>query len=104
MDKIPNPNIAFDTSPPAYREITKIIMKLRSSASPCPYVQIRTIVLKKCPILRIYLCQMLANNWLSNAITVAWKDGITRLTYKKGEANNPDKFRPITLELVLQRF
>ena len=101
MERLPDPTTIFDKSPPTYQEITKIIMKMRSSASPCPYDQLSIIVLKKCPILRTYMTSILSKVWSSSQVPVAWKHGITVLAYKKGDAKDPDNFRPITLEPVL---
>ncbi|ESN90811.1 hypothetical protein HELRODRAFT_182645 [Helobdella robusta] len=56
---LPNPSIACDTNPPTYNEISSIIRKCKSRASPCPLDQMSVIVLKKCPIFRTILYQLL---------------------------------------------
>ena len=55
MKQLSAPNVSFDNEPPTYKEIMKMIMKMKSSGSPCPLDQISVIVLKRCPILRTYV-------------------------------------------------
>ena len=52
MRKTENPTTDFNMQPPTYAEVTKAIMKMKSSASPCPLYQIIVIGFKKYPVLR----------------------------------------------------
>ena len=52
MKKLDEPTINFHLETPSYAEITKIIVRMKSSASPYPYDAISIIAIKKCPILR----------------------------------------------------
>ena len=52
MKQLEKPIKDFNTKPPTYNEINKIIMKMKSSGSSCPIDQVSTLMLKKCPILR----------------------------------------------------
>ena len=55
LKPFPVASIDFDLECPTYREITKIIRKMKSSGSPCPIDQISIIPFKRCPILRTQL-------------------------------------------------
>ena len=84
----------------------KIIMKMKSSGSPCPLDQISVIVLKRCPILRTYVWKIMEFCWKNKYFPTVWKNGITVLIYKKLDsafANDPANFRPITLEPVIAK-
>ncbi|ESO07864.1 hypothetical protein HELRODRAFT_169559 [Helobdella robusta] len=59
IQTLPNPSIACNINPPTYNEIFSIIRKCKSRASPCPLDQMSIIILKKCPILRTILHQLL---------------------------------------------
>ena len=53
MRKLDIPSIGFHLQAPTYKEITKIIFKMKSSASPCPLDRVSIIVLKNAPILEL---------------------------------------------------
>ena len=97
---LPNPETPFNQAPPSYAEIASIIKKARASASACPLDQISVITLKKCPILRTILHNLIVNCWQSQYTPKAWRVGITILIYKKGDPSKVDNFRPITLQSV----
>ena len=97
------PTVSFDDSPPSYREITRIINKCKSSASPCPFDQISAIMLKNCPILRTLLHSLMVQCWLQKDVPSCWKTSMTILIYKKGDEADPANFRPITLQLLLYK-
>ena len=103
MRKLNVPNIPFDNTAPTYSEISKIVRKMRSSASPCPFDQVSIIVLKKCPILRTLLWRIIVHTWRAKKIPVKWKRGLTVLAYKKKSTTNLDNFRPITLQPVMMK-
>ena len=48
MKQLSAPNVSFDNEPPRYKEIIKIIVKMKSSGSPCPLDQTSMIVLEGC--------------------------------------------------------
>ncbi|ESO05416.1 hypothetical protein HELRODRAFT_171815 [Helobdella robusta] len=54
--------------PPTYEEVSSIVRRSKSSASPCPLDQISTIMFKKCPILRTYLHKLLSKCWVASTI------------------------------------
>ena len=97
------PDTIFDKALSTYSEISKVIRKMKTGASPCPLDQISIIALKKCPILRTYLHKLLCQCWVKRKITTAWKQSVTILAHKKGNADKPENFRPITLEPVLSK-
>ena len=76
---------------------------MKASSSPCPFDQISVLVLKKCPIVRTYVLKLLEHCWEKSLIPEFWKNGLTVLAYKKGLADDPANFRPITLEPVIAK-
>ena len=98
MQKLDIPSIGFHLEALTYKEIAKIIFKMKSSASPCPLDQISIIVLKKCPYFRTYLWRIISASWTRGYFPTVWKRGITVLAYKKDS-----NFRPITLQPVLSK-
>ena len=97
---LPPPATPFDLSAPSYAEIASNIKKARAGSSACPLDQISVISLKKCPILRTILHNIIANCWQSQYTPKAWRVGVTILIYKKGDPSKVDNFRPITLQSV----
>ena len=100
IPKLCNPQIQFDLDPPTYQQITAVIRKMKASGSPCPLDQLSIICFKRCPYLRTYLTELIRVVWLSGTIPSEWKRACTILIHKKGEANDPSNFRPITLESI----
>ena len=72
-----DPAINFNLEPPTYAEITKIISKMKSSASPCPLDQVGVIAFKKCPILRSHLTKIIQLAWKAKTFPKPWKSGVT---------------------------
>ena len=103
MQKLDMPFIVFYLEAPTYKEITKTMFKMKSSASPCPLDQASIIVLKKCFHLRTYLWRIISASWNRGNFPIVWKWGITVLTYKKDSNKDPSNFRPITLQPVLSK-
>ncbi len=97
---MPPPVTPLDQSPPTYAEIATIIKKARAGSSASPLDQISVITLKKCPILRTILHNIIANCWHSQYTPKAWRVGVTTLLYKKGDPAKVENFRPITLQSV----
>ena len=73
MKQLEEPVKDFDIKPPAYNEINKIIMKMKSSGSSCPIDQVSTRMLKKCPILRTILWKICCYCWEYNHFPAEWK-------------------------------
>ena len=94
------PQIQYDLDPPTYQQITTIIRKMKASGSPCPLDQLSIISFKRCPYLRTYVTELIRAVWLSGVVPTEWKKACTILIHKKGEANDPSNFRPITLESI----
>ena len=103
MRKLDMPSIGFHLQAPTYKEITKIIFKMKSSASPCPLDRVSIIVLKKCPYLRTYLWRIISAAWTGGDFPTVWKRGIAVLAYKKDSKKDISNFRPITLQPVLSK-
>ena len=94
------PKSQFNLSSPSYREITKIIKRMKTSGSPCPLDQISIICLKRCPYLRSFMTSLCCEVFNTKTYPSAWKKAATILIYKKGDPSLPENFRPITLEPV----
>ena len=103
MKLLHEPTSCFNQEPPKYQEIVNIIKKMKASSSPCPFVQISVLVLKKCPIVRTYVWKLLEHCWEKSLILEFWKKGLTVLAYKKGQAEDPANFQPITSEPVIAK-
>src|SRR6266516_3360193 len=85
---------------PSYAEIASIVKKARAGSSACPLDQLSVLTLKKCPILRTILHNIIANCWQSQYTPKVWRVGVTILIYKKGDPSKVENFRPITLQSV----
>ena len=94
------PQTSFSLKPPSYKEICKIVNKMKSSGSPCPLDQISIIAFKRCPYLRSYITAICAVVWSTKRIPSPWRKAITILVHKQGDVSKPENFRPITLEPV----
>ena len=92
--------VPFLLDPPSNQQITKIVRRMKASASPCPLDQVSIISFKCCPYLRSYLTQLIFSVWSSGTVPSAWKKACTVLVHKKGDTDDPSNFRPITLESV----
>ena len=55
---------------------------------------------EKVSILKNILTSIIEKVWQMKRIPSAWKAAITILIHKKGEANDPGNFRPITLQPI----
>ena len=49
---LPLPNSQFESSPPSYKGITKVVRRIKATGSPCPLCQLSRIPFKRCPYLR----------------------------------------------------
>jgi hypothetical protein len=58
------------------------------------------ICFKRCPFLRTYLTEVIRSVWPSKSVPAEWKKARSVLIHKKGNANDPSNFRPITLESI----
>ena len=100
MPSYDNPKIDFNRNAPTYAEVNKIIGRVKTASAACPLDQISIITLKRCPYLRTYLLEIIRTAWESKQSPVGWKRAITVLIYKKGPHDDPQNFRPITLQCV----
>jgi hypothetical protein len=100
IPKFASPQTPFKLDPPTYQEITNVIRKMKLSGSPCPLDQISIICFKRCPYLRSYLTEIIHAAWSRGVVPSEWKKACTILIHKKGETNDPENFRPITLESI----
>ena len=90
----------FDLSPPTYADIAATINKARSGSSACPLDQISVIALKRYPILRTILHNIISNYWRSQYSPKSWRVGVTVLIFKTADPSMVENFRPITLQSV----
>ena len=65
-----------------------------------PMDQLYVIILQRRPILRTMLHHIITACWTQGAIPMCWKIGGTILIYKKGNTDDPENYRPITLQPV----
>ena len=63
MKEFANLTTDFNIQPTAYAEGIKVLLKMKSSTSPCPLDQISVIAFKKCPVLRSRLINILQTAW-----------------------------------------
>ena len=63
MPQYNNPKKSFNLQPPSYRDISKIISKMKAGAAACPSDQVSVLTLKKCPYLRTYLTCLIQKLW-----------------------------------------
>ena len=70
---------------------------MKASGSPCPLDQIS---IKGCLYLRSYLLLVFKKISSTGQIPSMWKKAVTILIYRKGEQNDAQNLRPITLETV----
>lgn len=103
MKMLDEPTDVFNEDPPSYREITKIVNKMKSGGSPCPYDHISIIVLKRCPYLRTLIHHILVHCWNNRIFPEEWKYAFTILIYKRDCNKDPKNFRPITLQPILAK-
>ena len=98
IPRLNQPNFQFDVAPPTYKEICKIINRMKSSSSPCPVDQISVICFKRCPYLRSYITAVCSQVLASQLIPSPWRRATSILIHKQGDTDDPANFRPITLE------
>ena len=104
LKRLNNPTTEFDQSPPTYTELTKIIKKMISGASPCPLDQITIKAFQKSPALQSQLLRIIYHCWKHKVLPSCWRNAVAALAYKKGSLKDPSNFRPISLEPVLLKF
>ena len=78
MKQLGEPIKEFNTKPPTYNKINKMIMKMKSSGSSCPIDQVSTLMLEKCPNLE-QLCGRY--DVIAGKITTSQLDGKTVRQY-----------------------
>ncbi|CAB4007076.1 Hypothetical predicted protein [Paramuricea clavata] len=101
LSSFPSASKDFDLECPTYREISKIIRKMKSRGSACPFDQIIIISFQRCPILRTHLWRIICKCWNEENIPSVWKHAAAKLIHKKDSTEDPANFRPICLEPVL---
>jgi Reverse transcriptase (RNA-dependent DNA polymerase)/zinc-binding in reverse transcriptase len=95
----PSPSIDWDSCP-TYEQVATAVNRCKPNASACPFDQLSIITLKRCPILRTMLHHIISSCWAQRTIPNCWKIGGTILIYKKGNTDDPENYRPITLQPV----
>ena len=71
INPFPEPTSPFNTLPPTYCEINKIIKRMKASGSPCPLDQKPIICFKKCPFLRSYSLAICEKNLVYEAYSIS---------------------------------
>ena len=94
------PTHEFNSTSPTYAKITAIIKRMKSSSSACPLDQHSIIPFKKSAYLRSYLTEIIQTVWKSGQIPDTWRKAVSILIYKKESTDDPQNFRPITLQSV----
>ena len=79
MKMLDQPKELFNSEPPSYREITKIVNKMKSSGSPCPHDQMSIIILKRCPYIRTLLHRIITHCWQKQIFPEEWRYAFTIL-------------------------
>ena len=92
MKMLDQPNELFNSEPPSYREITKIVNKMKSSGSPCPHDQMSIIILKRCPYIRTLLHRIITHCWQKQIFLEEWRYAFTILIYKRASNKDPANF------------
>ena len=100
MPSYDNPKQDFNRNAPTYAELNRIIWKMKTASAACPLDQISIITLKRYPYLRTYLLEIIKTAWESKQSPADWKRAITILIHKKGPNDDPQNFKPITLQCV----
>jgi Reverse transcriptase (RNA-dependent DNA polymerase)/zinc-binding in reverse transcriptase len=101
IPKLPCPTSSIDCDTcPTYAQVATAINRCKSNASACPFDQLSVIILKRCPILRTMLHHIITSCWAQRTVPNCWKIGGTVLIYKKGNTDDPENYRPITLQPV----
>ena len=103
MKKLNEPTLNFNLETPSYAEITKIMMKMKSSASPCPNDAISIIAFKNVQYCDSHLVKIIQTGWKGKTFPKIWRSGVTVLAHKKNDRGNPKNFRPMTLQPVLSK-
>ena len=73
MKILGSPTKEFDLTSPSYKEITKIVRKMKSGASACPLDQISILTLKNCPYLRTAVHRIICYCWDNQMVPKVWK-------------------------------
>ena len=77
------PTNEFNLETTTYREITNVIRKMKSSASPCPLDQTSVIALKIFPYLGKQLWRFILKAGEDVLFPKTWRQGIAILNHKK---------------------
>ena len=100
MSQYDDPKKSFNLQSPSYRDISKIISKMKAGAAACPLDQVSVLTLKKCPCLTTYLMCLIQKLWKGQNILSVWNKAVTILIFKSDAPSNIKNFLPITLENV----
>ena len=92
------PNETFNNEPPSYREITKIVNKMKSSGSPCPYIRAL-----RCSYIRTLLQRIITHCWQKQIFPEELRYAFTILIYKRTPKKDPANFGPTTLQPVFAK-
>ena len=100
LPRLSAPVHEFNSTPPTYAKITAIIKRMKTGSSACPLDQLSIIPFKKSAYLRSYLATIIQTVWKSGQIPDTWRKAASILIHKKESTDDPQNFRPITLQSV----
>jgi len=85
LPSLPEPSTPFDQSPPSYEKITTIVLRMKSSSSPCPLDKISIICFKRYRYLRSLLTKIIRVVWESGRVPMEWKKSVHSSCSQKGQ-------------------
>jgi len=89
------------TLTPDFHDVSNIVRSMKARSCPCPLDGISIIILKRCPILCTHLAKLISEGWNRKYFPAAWWRASVSLIHQKGDAADPQNFRPIALQPVL---
>ena len=100
MPSYDSPKTKFELNARSFKEINNIIYNLKTANTYCPLDQISIITLTCSPYLKTNFLEIIKSAWPNKVTPEEWKKAITILIHKKEPTEDPQNFRPITLQCV----
>ena len=82
---------------PTYKEINKIISKLKGNKAPGPDNITTELIKSGGYILKLRIYNLIPKIWKNEQIPEEWTEGIVCPIFKKGDRRLCNNYRPITL-------
>ncbi|XP_016406634.1 uncharacterized protein LOC107739136 [Sinocyclocheilus rhinocerous] len=96
IPQLPEPTSQFDTSPPKWSEVKKIVEQTRAASAPGPN-GVTYRVYKNCPLLLKHLWKLMGMAWKVQSIPVDWSKAVTTFIPKEKDSSSINQFRGIAL-------